>query len=258
LFFFCFSAHFVFASPLSSKDSVSKPHFPFFSVFLQPSIAFLGFDDRDKFQVANDSIYLEFMANATSLEDSSNVNKQNHQKVNFTFPISVGVQVQHIPNHFISTGIGFIYNKETVVLQDHKNNSHAYYYALQAVPLFLEYRLKIPPNLITLSQSDLFSVAFRWYWMLSGSEIYSNWGTLKAESSWKGNGFGVSFGYLIGSFSSFQFYGDLGFTSISLNSKDSFSKIVPYTSESKKAKWDLGGIQMQFRMSWGSWTTKEP
>jgi hypothetical protein len=227
-----------------------------FSFFIQPGISFLGFDDREKFQSAIDSIYLDYKAEAVNNAESLAVVKQDFQKVNFTFPISGGIQFQHYKDHFISSGIGFIYNRESVVLSDRNNKAFNYYYTLQAVPLFLEYRMSIPSKFITLSDKPLFSVAFRWYWMLPGTEIYSTWGKIEAERSIAGNGFGLSLGYLIASWNSIRIYGDLGLTSISVSSKEPFSSIVPDAS-TEKAKWDLGGIQLQIRFSWGAILIKE-
>ena len=226
------------------------------SFFVQPGISFLGFDKREKFQTAIDSIYPDLLANAVTKAETLAVAKQDFQKVNFTFPIAAGVQFQHYKNHFISTGIGFIYNKESVILTDRVNKNYNYYYALQAVPLFLEYRLTIPSNFMTLSTESLFSIAFRWYWMLPGTEIYSSWGKIEAEKSWLGDGFGLSLGYLIASWKSIRIYGDLGLTSISVTSKEPFSEIVPDASI-EKAKWDLGGLQLQIRFSWGALSFKE-
>ncbi|HQB65225.1 MAG TPA: hypothetical protein PK616_05000, partial [Fibrobacteraceae bacterium] len=160
-----------------------------FSFFIQPGISFLGFDDREKFQSAIDSIYLDYKAEAVNNAESLAVVKQDFQKVNFTFPISGGIQFQHYKDHFISSGIGFIYNRESVVLTNRNNKTFNYYYTLQAVPLFLEYRMTIPAKFITLTDKSLFSVAFRWYWMLPGTEIYSTWGKIEAERSIAGNGF---------------------------------------------------------------------
>ena len=63
-----------------------------FSFFIQPGISFLGFDDREKFQSAIDSIFLDYKAEAVNNAESLAVVKQDFQKVNFTFPISGGIQ----------------------------------------------------------------------------------------------------------------------------------------------------------------------
>ncbi len=238
------------------------------SLFVQPGISFLGFDDREKFQTATDSIYKDLMEEARTQEETLAVSRQTFQKVNLCFPVSAGIQVQFIEDHFLSAGVGFIYDNESIVLTDRLNKTHSYSYTLQAVPLYLEYRFAIPNSFISLSGESLFSIAARWYWMLPGTEIYSTWGHIKAELDPLGCGFGVSLGYLIGSWKNFKVYGDLGFTSISLKSKETFAKLVPLydkpdevTGESestRKAKWDLGGLQMQIRVSFGAWNKPAP
>ena len=220
------------------------------AVFVQPAISFLSFDERSYFQNAIDTIYSEFRSQAIDHEESLYVAKQNFQKVNFCFPITAGIQYQFREGQFLSTGIGFIYDNESVVLSDRKNNAHNYSYTIQGVPLFLEYRLAIPTNLITLSNGGLFSLAIRWYWTLPGTEIYSTWGKIEADNKPWGAGFGVSLGYLIASWNGVNIFGDIGFSSISVKSKETFADIVP-DGPDEKAEWDIGGLQLQIRVSLG-------
>lgn len=222
------------------------------SVFVQPAISFLSFDEREYFQKAIDTIYADFRAQAVDKEESLSVAKQNFQKVNFCFPVMGGLQFQLRRDHFLSAGAGFIYDNESVVLTDRKNKAHNYSYTIQGVPMFLEYRVAIPTSLITLSNGSLFSIAVRWYWTLPGTEIYTTWGKLEAENSILGAGFGVSLGYLVTSWNGFNIYGDIGFSSISVESKERFADIVPDGPE-EKAKWNIGGLQLQIRVSFGLW-----
>ena len=101
------------------------------SVFLQPSISFISFEERKYFQEAIDTIYYGFKENAVNSAESLNVAKQDFQKVNFCFPITAGIQWQFTEDHFLSAGIGFIYDNESVVLTDRKSNTHSYEYTLQ-------------------------------------------------------------------------------------------------------------------------------
>ena len=222
------------------------------SIFVQPSISFISFEERKYFQEAIDTIYYGFRANAVNNAESLNVAKQDFQKVNFCFPVTAGLQYQFMEDHFISAGIGFIYDNESVVLTDRKGKTHSYEYTLQGVPLFLEYRFALPKNFITLSTGGLFSIAVRWYWALPGTEIYTTWGYLGAKTPLLGAGFGVSVGYLFASWKNFKLYGDIGFNSISVKSDKKFSNIVPNGPE-ETAKWNLGGIQLQIRGTFGFW-----
>lgn len=235
-----------------ADDEESKPtrDLSRLSIFAQPSISFLSFDQRKYFQSAIDTIYTEFKSQAVDAEESLYVAKQNFQKVNFCFPVTAGLQYQVTEGHFLSAGIGFIYDNESVVLSDRKNKAHNYSYTIQGVPAFLEYRLAIPGNLITLSNGGLFSVAVRWYWTLPGTEIYTTWGKLEADNKPWGAGFGVSLGYLIASWNGLNVFGDIGFSTIKVESKETFADIVP-DGPTEKAKWDIGGLQLQIRMSFG-------
>jgi hypothetical protein len=125
------------------------------------------------------------------------------------------------------------------------------------MPLFLEYRLGIPRNLMTLSGESLFSIAVRWYWVLPGTEIYTTWGQLEADTPLLGAGFGVGIGYLIANWKNFNIYGDIGFSSIKVESSKMYSDIVPDGPE-KKAKWNIGGLMMQVRIGFGLWNEPEP
>ena len=227
------------------------------SVFLQPSISFISFEERKYFQDAIDTIYYGFKENAVNSAESLNVAKQDFQKVNFCFPITAGIQWQFAEDHFLSAGVGFIYDNESVVLTDRKSNTHSYEYTLQGIPFYLEYRFALPKNFITLSTGGLFSLAVRWYWVLPGTEIYTTWGKLDAETPLLGAGFGVSVGYLFATWKSFKLYGDIGFNSISVKSNKKFSDIVP-TGPEEKAKWTLGGLQLQIRGSFGLWDKPKP
>lgn len=227
------------------------------SVFVQPSISFLSFEEREYFQNAIDSIYYGFRAEAVNNAESLNVAKQDFQKVNFCFPITAGIQWQFMEDHFLSAGIGFIYDNESVVLTDRKSGTHSYEYTLQGVPFFLEYRFALPKNFITLSTGGLFSVSVRWYWVLPGTEIYTTWGKLEAKTPLLGAGFGASLGYLFASWKNFKLYGDIGFSSISVKSNKKFSDIVD-GGPNEKAKWNLGGLQMQIRGTFGFLNKPKP
>lgn len=236
----------------AASDEKIEHDYSRLAVFVQPAISFINFEEREYFQHAIDTIYYDFRAAATTEAETLSVAKQDFQKVNFCFPITAGLQYQVIEDHFISAGIGFIYDNESIVLTDRKGSTHNYSYTLQGVPLFLEYRFAFPKNLITLGSGNLFSVALRWYWTLPGTEIYTSWGMLEAKNSALGAGFGISLGYLFASWKNINLYGDIGFTSISVKSKDKFSKIVPGGPD-EKAKWNLGGLQFQIRGSFGIW-----
>ena len=226
------------------------------ALFLQPGISFLSFDQREYFQDAIDTIHHEFLTQALDKRDSANVAKQDFQKVNFCFPLYGGLQFQLRQDHFLSVGVGYIYDNESVVLVDQNNRSHNYSYTIQGIPLFLEYRFAIPVNLMSLSDESLFSFSLRWYWVLPDTEIYTSWGKLAAETPYYGAGFGFSIGYLLFNWKNLYVFGDLGYSSISVKSKKQYADIVPDGPE-EKAKWNIGGIQLQIRVSFGAWNKPE-
>ncbi|WP_405339976.1 hypothetical protein [Fibrobacter sp.] len=227
------------------------------SIFLQPAVSFLDFPEREYFQNAIDTLYYSFKEDALTESESLSVAKQDFQKVNFCFPLSAGLQYQILKDNFISAGVSFIYDNESVVLTDRKNRTHNYSYTIQGIPFFLEYRLGVPKNLMTLSGESLFSIAVRWYWVLPGTEIYSTWGKLDAKTPLLGAGFGVSVGYLIANWKNFNIYGDIGFSSIKVESEKKFSKLVP-DGPDQRAKWNIGGLTMQIRIGFGLWNEPEP
>ena len=60
----------------------------------------------------------------------------------------------------------------------------------------------------------------------------------------------MSLGYLIASWNGLNVFGDIGFSTIKVESKETFADIVP-DGPTEKAKWDIGGLQLQIRMSFG-------
>ena len=254
----CILTAFVFATNAFADSDEKLDHdYSILSVFVQPSISFISFTEREYFQNAIDTIYYGFRESAINSAESLNVAKQDFQKVNFCFPITAGIQWQFLQDHFLSAGIGFIYDNESVVLTDRNSGTHSYEYTLQGIPLFLEYRFALPKNFITLSTGGLFSIAVRWYWVLPGTEIYTTWGYLGAKTPLFGAGFGASVGYLFASWKNFKLYGDIGFNSISVKSNKKFSDIVPGGPD-EKAKWNLGGILLQIRGTFGFWNKPRP
>lgn len=254
----CILTAFVFATNAFADSDEKLDHdYSILSVFVQPSISFISFTEREYFQNAIDTIYYGFRESAINSAESLNVAKQDFQKVNFCFPVTAGIQWQFLQDHFLSAGIGFIYDNESVVLTDRNSGTHSYEYTLQGIPLFLEYRFALPKNFITLSTGGLFSIAVRWYWVLPGTEIYTTWGYLGAKTPLFGAGFGVSVGYLFASWKNFKLYGDIGFNSISVKSNKKFSDIVPGGPD-EKAKWNLGGILLQIRGTFGFWNKPRP
>lgn len=254
----CILTALVFATNAFADSDEKLDHdYSILSVFVQPSISFISFTEREYFQNAIDTIYYGFRESAINSAESLNVAKQDFQKVNFCFPITAGIQWQFLQDHFLSAGIGFIYDNESVVLTDRNSSTHSYEYTLQGIPLFLEYRFALPKNFITLSTGGLFSIAVRWYWVLPGTEIYTTWGYLGAKTPLFGAGFGASVGYLFASWRNFKLYGDIGFNSISVKSNKKFSDIVPGGPD-EKAKWNLGGILLQIRGTFGFWNKPRP
>ncbi|HSQ41378.1 MAG TPA: hypothetical protein VLM37_03765 [Fibrobacteraceae bacterium] len=223
------------------------------SVFFQLGAAFLGFEDRDRFTRQLDSDYVDYKSEAIDSTDSANVVKQAYQTVNFCFPFSGGLDLTLSENHHLALGSGFIYDREAVVLTDRNADPHEFYYVLQGVPLFLEWRILISPRLMTLEGHDRFSASFRWWWFLPGTEIYSSWGKIKAQPDWTGAGWSFSLGYELFEWKGIHISADLGYSSLEVKSHSRWSKLVPTTDDDEDttahAAWSLGGFQMNFRAS---------
>lgn len=224
-----------------------------FSVFAQTGISFLGFDDRTRFAEALDTLYIDYLSDALNSKDSARVKKQNYQNVNFCFPIYGGLDFRLSQVHHIAIGAGYIYDRESVIITDRNSDPHEIFYVLQAVPLFVEWKIGISPRLISLDERQRFSATLRYWWLLSGTEIYSNWGAAKAKSDKAGQGWGFALGYQLLEWKRVRIFGDLGFSILKVSSDDPWSAVVPDYSEegAGKAKWELGGIQLNLRASLG-------
>ena len=84
------------------------------SIFLQPAVSFLDFPEREYFQNAIDTLFYSFRQDALTESESLSVAKQDFQKVNFCFPISAGLQYQVFKDNFVSAGVSFIYDNESI------------------------------------------------------------------------------------------------------------------------------------------------
>jgi hypothetical protein len=217
-------------------DSVKiKPGLHF---FISVGAQFINFNDRARFQALLEASYNELLIEYNEDGEGSYPLKQDFQNVNLAFPITVGIVWQFNDWHSLGIGTGFIYNNESVILTDKHSEVQNFRYALRAFPLFAEYRLSISPDLISLRNGDYFSLFLRYYWMLPGTEVYSSWGTAKADLDILGNGFGVFLGYRFWDWEGFSIWGELGFLSLDVESGN--KEFMPNS-------WNLGGISILIR-----------
>ncbi|MDR2732865.1 MAG: hypothetical protein LBB36_06565 [Fibromonadaceae bacterium] len=156
-----------------------------------------------------------------------------------TFPISVGIIWQFSDMHSLGLGAGFLYGSESVIVKDKHNEIHNLKYTLQAFPAYAEYRLLISPNLISMKNGDYFSLFFRYYWMLPGTEIYSSWGKAEADFEPLGNGYGIFLGYRFAEWQGLSVWGELGILSLDVKSGEENALLLN--------SWNLGGISVLIR-----------
>ncbi|GHV15610.1 hypothetical protein AGMMS49938_14250 [Fibrobacterales bacterium] len=227
----------------SAPDTTIKRGLHF---FISAGTQFINFTDRDKFQSQLDAKFtqdsIDYLAD---ISDTSNAalrvlpQKQNFQKVNLSFPLTAGIFWQFNDFHSVALGASFLYDKESVVLSDKFGQISNLHYTMQAFPAFVEYRLQISPNLISLANGDYFSLFFRYYWLLPHTEIYSTWGKISAKFDPLGNGYGIFLGYRFWEWNTLSFWGELGYSSISAESNDLLF--------GETSAWNLGGISISLR-----------
>ena len=208
--------------------------------FVSVGAQFINFNDRAKFQGFLDEQYAEYYEEYNPNEGYPIPQKQDFQKVNLAFPITAGVFWQFNDNHSLGLGGGFMYNNESVILTDKFGENYNFKYALQAFPVFAEYRLQISPDLLSLQNGDYFSVFLRYYWMLPGTEIYSSWGQAKSCFELAGNGYGAFLGYRFSEWEGFSFWGEMGYLSLDVKSKSENALLN---------SWNLGGISLLIRVT---------
>jgi len=241
---------------LARKNKVEalKPDSTRLAIFVQTGVAFLGFSDRTRFENALDTVYADYMSKALTLKDSANVKRQLFQKVNFCFPAYAGISLMLSENQHVAAGLGYIYDREAVVITDKASNPNEFFYVIQAMPLFLEWRVGISPRLISLDNAPRFSASFRYYWLLAGTEVYSNSGDIKSKPELLGNGWSFSLGYQLLEWKRIRLFGDLGVSSITANSNSAWTPVVINsvgTSTPEHASWDLGGFELGLRAEFG-------
>jgi hypothetical protein len=243
-----------FDKPQSRKEILDSTRL---GLFLQTGISFLSFADRKLFTQKADSLKVGYLRNALTSEDSAKVKAQAFQMVNFCFPVSAGLDFKVSRSHYLAIGAGYLHDRESIIITDANSSPHSYYYAIQAAPLFLEWRIRISERFLTLDGKSDFQFSARWWWLLGNTEIYSSWGVLPAQNSWSGNGWSVSFGYLIGEWKSIRIHGDLGYASIQAGSEKPWSMVVPGIPQSESstdgANWSMGGLQLTLRATVPLW-----
>jgi hypothetical protein len=208
--------------------------------FIGAGVHFINFKDRSKFQENLLERFAVYMEDYREDEEGFSIpQKQDFQNVNLAFPISTGLMWHFSGAHSIGLGATFMYNKESVILTDKYGNSYNLQYALQALPIFAEYRLQISPDLFSLRNGDYFSVFLRYYWLVPPTEFYSSWGKTRAEFDPLGSGYGFFLGYRFWEWESFSFWGELGF--LSLDAK-------AITKDGVLDSWNLGGISVLIRV----------
>jgi len=208
-------------------------------LFATTGVQLIDFKERSKFQ---DLLNLQFNNYVADFKEDSAGHvmpqKQDFQTVNLAFPIMAGIMWQFNNMHAIGLGAGFLYDKESVIIKDKQAEFKNLSYTLQAFPLFIEYRLGIPSNLISIKDVDYFSVILRYYWMLPHTEIYSSWDDAKADFEPLGNGFGVFLTYCFSKWERVEIWGEMGYLNIDVKSSDEKSALD---------SWNLGGISVLVR-----------
>jgi len=208
--------------------------------FASVGVQLINFKERLKFQDFLNAEFDKYKEDYSSDSKGYAIpQKQNFQTVNLAFPIMAGIMWQFNSIHSIGLGAGFLYDNESVILKDKMSEFTNYSYTLQAFPAFVEYRLGIPKNLISMKNADYFSVLLRYYWMLSGTKVSSSdWGGARADFEPLGNGFGVSLAYCFSRWGGFEIWGEMGYLSIDVKSDDENDILN---------SWNLGGISILVR-----------
>jgi len=219
-----------FAPPPADSDTVNadsakiKPGLHF---FVSAGVQFINFKEHAKFQALLDSQY-----------NGASPQKQDFQAMNLAFPLTAGIIWQFNDMHSLGLGAGFLYDNESVILADEQGEFANFSYTLQAFPIFMEYRLQIPPNFISIKDVDYFSLFLRYYWMLPGTEVYSSWGKAEADFNPLGNGFGIFLGYRFWEFGRLSILGEMGYLSLNVKSSDKNGILD---------SWNLGGISISIK-----------
>jgi len=210
-------------------------------VFASVGVQLINFKERLKFQDFLNEELLNYKADYY-LDSATHKyvlpQKQDFQTVNLAFPLTAGIMWQFNKIHAIGLGAGFLYDKESVTLKDKYSDFINYSYTLQAFPAFVEYRLGISPNLISMRKVEFFSVLLRYYWMLSGTKVTSDWGNARADFEPLGNGFGISLAYCFSRWGGFEIWGEMGYLSIDVKSNDENDILN---------SWNLGGMSVMIR-----------
>jgi hypothetical protein len=232
----------------------------YFYVQLASGLQFINFDSRALFERDMLVKYDTLLAQARTLEDTLRVRtqRQAYSKVNLAFPLQMSLHWHFAQDHYAGIGAAFVYNRESAILTDRSGKSREQYYALQAFPLFIEYRRVIPGSVATIKEKSEFSVFFRWYWLLPGTEIYSNNGVLTHQTKALGDGWGLFLGYKSATWKQLSLQGKLGYISLQASSNAPWQQLIPQYEGTEAASWDLGGLSIEVGVAFHFWPYNAP
>jgi len=219
-------------------------------LFLRGGIQFVDFAKRELFDADLQRRQQRLLSQAEDFEDSLRVRTevQNYQKVNFAFPLGAGVSWQFLPRHYAGVSLSFFHDYENAILTDRNGNHLELYYALQGVPLNLEYRYRIPTAIAELTNAKEFSLLLRRTWMLPGTEIYSSSGVVEARPSTFGHGWGIYLGYRAFKWRNIIIFGDLGYSSVSVSADGQWNDLIAGSADSSSVSWNTGGLSLNLSL----------
>lgn len=244
--------------PMSETDTTILSVWDY---WLASGLQFVSFEERKYFQIALDSAYSALASDALSGTNLTSPQQQDYQNVNLALPIEFGIWYRISKNTQIgSSGLWFLH-KMSAVLTDKEGRSRAYTYHLQNRVLRLSLKTKISPNIFTVDGVQNLSVGMSVAHILPGTEIYTENGVLEADWKSPNLGWNLFLGYDFNQISSFILGGEMGFSSLVVESQKKWTNILPKSSvPNGNAKWSLGGIFIRIHISLGqgSFTKFEP
>lgn len=239
--------------PISEKGKLLKVDSLYrFSISGDVGIFFLSFDQRRLFTEQLHSFAADAKKAAATSSDSIAIKTVPFQQVNFFFPLHLALHFH--PYRWLSLGLGGEWKQESqeaLLLSSHGVDE--FIYSITTWSGYLELTGLIPERLFSIQGGDGVRVSIRRYW-LPASWIATHWAgeekKLWSKSDFTGAGWGVSVGSYFANLGPIKAFFELEWRSVQAESEQAWSKILPDHRSDDKAKWSLGGLGANLRLTW--------